>query len=116
MNKQKFGFTLIEMLIVVTIIGILAALILPRLTGNTQDAKKKAHSAQRQQINSQLQLAIFDGAVITTNIAGADLSVYSAALKPYFDPNNFPAKCNQNDAWKIAAPDGNSIDMHTTHE
>jgi general secretion pathway protein G len=40
------AFTLIEMLLVVTIIGILAAIVVPRLVGRGEDAKIKATVAQ----------------------------------------------------------------------
>ena len=41
MNKQRKGFTLIEMLIVVVIIGILAALLIPQFITSIQKAKQK---------------------------------------------------------------------------
>lgn len=39
-NKKKKGFTLIEMVAVVAIIGILAALLIPKVTGYMNEAKK----------------------------------------------------------------------------
>ena len=41
MNKQRKGFTLIEMLIVVVIVGILAALLIPQFITSVQKAKQK---------------------------------------------------------------------------
>ncbi|MBN1521077.1 MAG: type II secretion system major pseudopilin GspG [Candidatus Aureabacteria bacterium] len=38
-KKNKKGFTLIELMVVIIILGILAAAIVPRLTGKTQQAR-----------------------------------------------------------------------------
>ena len=40
--KQKRGFTLVEMLLVVTIIGILAALVIPKIAGTGERARQSA--------------------------------------------------------------------------
>ena len=40
LKKNKKGFTLIELIVVIAILGILAAVLLPRFMGFTDDAKK----------------------------------------------------------------------------
>jgi general secretion pathway protein G len=44
--RRQGGFTLVELLLVMTILGILAALVVPRFGGRTEDAKKAAAHTQ----------------------------------------------------------------------
>ncbi len=54
-NRSRRGFTLIEMLVVILILAILAALIIPRLIGRTSDAKIAKSKADISTLSSSLQ-------------------------------------------------------------
>lgn len=54
MLKQK-AFTLIELMLVVIIIGILSAMVVPRLTGRSEEAKR---SVAKTDIESNISLAL----------------------------------------------------------
>jgi general secretion pathway protein G len=54
-NNER-GFTLLEIMVVVTIIGILAALIAPRFMEQADEAKVKATRAQMESISQALKL------------------------------------------------------------
>jgi general secretion pathway protein G len=56
-RSKKSGFTLVEILIVVIILGILAAIVIPQFTNASQDARKSSLTSQLQTIRSQLSLA-----------------------------------------------------------
>jgi general secretion pathway protein G len=57
--KAKKGFTLVEILIVVVILGILAAIVIPQFTSASQEAKLSALKSNLQTIRQQIELYKF---------------------------------------------------------
>ena len=55
-RKNNKGFTLVEILIVVIILGILAAIVIPQFTNASTDARKNSLSSQLQTMRSQFEL------------------------------------------------------------
>ncbi len=56
MNRRTKAFTLVEILIVVVILGILAAIVIPQFTNASQDAQIGNVKTQLQTIRSQIEL------------------------------------------------------------
>src|SRR3954463_12066932 len=55
-TRSNKGFTLVEILIVVIILGILAAIVIPQFTNASEDARKSSLSSQLQTLRSQVEL------------------------------------------------------------
>ncbi len=53
---HKTGFTLVEILIVVIILGILAAIVIPQFTEASNDARESALASDLQTLRSQIEL------------------------------------------------------------
>jgi len=54
--KARSGFTLVEILIVVVILGILAAIVIPQFTSASTEAKESALMSNLQAVRSQVEL------------------------------------------------------------
>jgi len=59
-NRQEHGFTLIELMVVIVIIGILAAYIAPKFIDRTDDAKISSAKAQIRSLETGLKLFRLD--------------------------------------------------------
>ena len=55
-RRREKGFTLVEILIVVVILGILAAIVVPQFTNASETARASSLTTQLQSIRSQLEL------------------------------------------------------------
>jgi len=56
MSRKNTGFTLVEILIVVIILGILAAIVIPQFTEASNDARVSAMVSDLQTVRSQIEL------------------------------------------------------------
>lgn len=71
-NQKKKGFTLIELIVVIAILGILATVAVPKLSGFQTSAKKKADIASARVLVDAAQAAVADEATITGGASLAD--------------------------------------------
>ncbi|MDO4952596.1 MAG: type II secretion system major pseudopilin GspG [Synergistaceae bacterium] len=80
--KRHSGFTLIEIMIVVVIIGMLSALVGPRLIGQSDEAKIKTTKIQISQLEQVLGLFQLDNGFFPTTEQGLAALVKAPALPP----------------------------------
>ena len=70
-NRQE-GFTLLEIIVVVVILGILAAIVAPQFIGRTEDARITEASVQMHNFETALQLYKVDNHVYPTTAQGLE--------------------------------------------
>jgi general secretion pathway protein G len=69
------GFTLIEIMVVIVILGILAGLVLPRFMGRTEEARKVKAKLQIENLESALKLYKMDNGAYPTTEQGLEALV-----------------------------------------
>jgi len=92
MLKSK-GFTLVEVILVVLIVGILAGIVIPRIQYSTNLAKGAACNATVSRVNSTIEYGyVTDSAITTypTTIASLNASPWGTK----FFPDPVPATCD----------------------
>ena len=85
--KKSRGFTLIEIRVVVVIIGLLSALVGPRLMGQSDEAKRKTTQTQIAQLEQVLGLYYLDNGFYPTTSQGLEALVKEPTMPP--EPLNY---------------------------
>jgi general secretion pathway protein G len=68
--RDRGGFTLIEIMVVIVILGLLAALVVPKLIGRTEEAKKTQARVQIRSVEQALELFKLDNGFFPTTDQG----------------------------------------------
>jgi general secretion pathway protein G len=110
MRLEYRAFTLVEVLIVVIVLGILAAIVVPQFTDASTDAKLTALKTNLQTVRGQIQLyriqhnetfpslADFSDQM-TTEIGGKGPYLLSIPNNPYTDTNTLGEGAEGTSAW-----------------
>ncbi|XVJ58517.1 MAG: prepilin-type N-terminal cleavage/methylation domain-containing protein [Tepidisphaera sp.] len=115
-NQVRKAFTLVEILIVVVILGILAAIVVPQFTNATQDAQAGNIKAQLDTLNNQLELYRARTNVLPTDFVSGgatawDLMIAGGYIKTAprnpFNGMSSVGTDPATDGWYYADVDGN---------
>ena len=81
-ESSKFygGFTLIELMVVIVILGILAGLIIPRIMGRPEEARRMKAKVQIESIETALKLYKLDNGVYPSTEQGLQALVESPSI------------------------------------
>ena len=103
--KKQVGFTLIELMIVVTIVGILAAVALPAYQNHTRKARRSEAQQLMLDIVGKQEMYIIDKRAYTDNFSNTGLNLTSSEWDCTADTNE---RCDNNfyqiDVTLIAGP------------
>src|SRR4051812_24363372 len=72
MNQRRSGLTLAEIMLVVAILGILVSVVVPRLTGRTQEAQIQTARLQIENLATALDAFEYDNGRVPTTQEGLE--------------------------------------------
>jgi general secretion pathway protein G len=79
-KSDNRGFTLIELMVVIVILGILAGLIIPRIMGRPEEARRMKARIQIESVETSLQLYKLDNGYYPTTEQGLQALVEAPAV------------------------------------
>ena len=110
--SRSSGFTLIEVMVVLFIIGIMAAVVMPSILGESDNARLQKAALDIRQLENTLQMYKLKNSRYPTTEQGLDALVTAPTIEPI--PRNYPPegflKRLQNDPW------GNSYELMSPGE
>lgn len=86
-NKKQSGFTLLEVMVVIVILGILASLVVPNLLGNKEKADQQKAVSDISALEQALDMYKLDNSVYPTTDQGLEALVSKPAGSP--EPRNY---------------------------
>ncbi|MBD8514847.1 type II secretion system major pseudopilin GspG [Photobacterium sp. CAU 1568] len=87
MQRQQRGFTLLEVMVVIVILGVLASLVVPNLLGNKEKADQQKVVTDIGALEQALDMYKLDNSVYPTTDQGLDALVTEPASSP--EPRNY---------------------------
>ncbi|MCS7201187.1 MAG: type II secretion system GspH family protein [Dictyoglomus sp.] len=102
---REKGFTLIELMVVIVIIAILAAVALPNFMGATEKARESAVRSAVKTIQTSLEMYATDN----QGYYPTATQFTSTAFKSYLPGREFPKNPSTNQPYAFGNPSGNSV-------
>lgn len=98
LNTKRNAFTLIEIMVVIIILGLLAAFVIPNITGKSGEAKQKLVCIQMKSLNESLKMFKIDNGSYPTSeeglqalMANPDPDTYTSySPSGYIEGKNLP--------------------------
>lgn len=83
LKQSKKAFTLVEIMVVIIILGLLAAFVIPNITGKSEEAKQKIVCIQMKSLNESLKMFKVDNGSYPTNEEGLKALVSNPDTEKY---------------------------------
>jgi general secretion pathway protein G len=90
-SRIRGAFTLIEIMVVVIILGLLAAFVVPNITGKSEEAKQKLVCVQMKSLNESLKMFKVDNGAFPTTQEGLNALLVNPNPDEYtaYSPNAY---------------------------
>ncbi len=97
-SRKRAGFSLLELLAVVTILGIIALVVIPRIASSSTTAKENACFQNKSEVNGAVERYFFNNGSLPANLA--------ALNNPTYFPDGIPACPVSNATYALDAVTG----------